>query len=345
MRDLKFTKDHVYAEFEEPENTENIKSGEPLGVVFGKIAKWISESKEWQADIANIPCQWWVDDEGTKQGFTAGNENTASGLCSAAIGYDNTASGYHSFALGTGLIASGENQTVIGKNNEEEPYSYIFIIGNGENSSDEDRSNAMAVDLYGNIEISGGIKTLGMSNDLYEHEFDLENSGGILGLIAMGDRNGAYGLYSVAIGTSSCAHGSHSLSIGENCRCSGDYSIAIGKNCSTGDGTYIGHHAISMGENNTSNGTNSVTIGYELIANFNNQTVIGKYNNYDNDCAFVIGNGTDAYSNRSNALTVDWDGNAVFAGDVTATMTDGSTISLIDIYNRLKNIEERLAAL
>lgn len=51
MRDLKFTKDHVYAEFEESENTENIKSGEPLGVVFGKIAKWISESKEWQAHI------------------------------------------------------------------------------------------------------------------------------------------------------------------------------------------------------------------------------------------------------------------------------------------------------
>lgn len=240
MRDLKFTKDHVYAEFEESENTENIKSGEPLGVVFGKIAKWISESKEWQTDIADIPCQWWVDDEGTKQGFTAGNENTASGQFSVAIGSYNTASHLYSVAIGEHNTASGE--------------------------------------------------------------------------------------YSVAIGSYNTASNPYSLAVGENNDVGSPYSFAFGR-----------HNYITAGDHCT-------CIGEYLTAYYDNQTIIGKYNNYDDDCAFSIGNGTDEY-NRSNALTVDWDGNAVFAGDVTATMTDGSTISLIDIFNRIGTVEEQLATL
>lgn len=276
-----------------------------------------------------------------------GRGNTASNSYSIAIGDNNTASGYYSFALGQNLIASGKYQTVIGANNKEEPYDYVFIIGNGPvDGSDEDRSNAIAVDWNGHLEISGGIKTLGMSNDLSENESDP----GYGGVIAMGDRNCAYGLYSVAIGTICSSRGSYSLSIGNNCDSSGDCSIAMGKNCSTDyNSENIGHYAISMGENNGSYGKNSVTIGKELTTFIDNQTVIGKYNDYSNDAirtyAFVIGNGTDAYNNRSNALTVDWDGNAVFAGDVTATTQNGTKISFIDIYNKIGLIEEKLSTL
>ncbi|MGN0507599.1 MAG: hypothetical protein ACI4GX_00045 [Ruminococcus sp.] len=53
MKDLKFTKEHVCVEFEESENAGNIKSGEPLGVIFGKIAKWISESNELFSGLEN----------------------------------------------------------------------------------------------------------------------------------------------------------------------------------------------------------------------------------------------------------------------------------------------------
>lgn len=275
-----------------------------------------------------------------------GSNNTASGMYSLAFGMNNTANGSNSFALGQNLIASGEYQTVIGTNNKEEPYSYVFIIGNGlVDGSDEDRSNAIAVDWNGHLEISGGIKTLGMNNYTKESESDPGHGG----VIAMGDRNSAYGLYSVAIGTICSSRGSYSLSIGDHCISAGDCSIAMGKNCSTDyDGENIGHYAISMGENNGSYGKNSVTIGKELTTFIDNQTVIGKYNDYSNDAirtyAFVIGNGTTVIK-RSNALTVDWDGNAVFAGDVTATMTDGSTISLIDIFNRIGTVEEQLATL
>lgn len=60
----------------------------------------------------------------------------------------------------------------------------------------------------------------------------------------------------------------------------------------------------------------SVAIGQDLYANNENQLSIGKYNLQNNDgLAFVIGNGTDD-ANRSNAFTVNWDGNTEVGGDL-----------------------------
>ena len=56
-------------------------------------------------------------------------------------------------------------------------------------------------------------------------------------------------------------------------------------------------------------------LGTQLIADYDAQTVLGKYNDNGNH-AFEIGNGTDE-DHRSNALTVDWSGNVEAAGDVT----------------------------
>ena len=55
-----------------------------------------------------------------------------------------------------------------------------------------------------------------------------------------------------------------------------------------------------------------VTIGKNLILGDNDQTVIGKYNDGRSLRAFIIGNGTDK-NHRSNALTVDWDGNVTIS--------------------------------
>ena len=63
----------------------------------------------------------------------------------------------------------------------------------------------------------------------------------------------------------------------------------------------------------------SVTIGEELYANNENQLSIGKYNlNNDefNPLAFVIGNGIDD-TDRSNAFSVDWDGDTEVSGNLT----------------------------
>ena len=63
----------------------------------------------------------------------------------------------------------------------------------------------------------------------------------------------------------------------------------------------------------------SVTIGESLYANNDNQLSIGKYNLNDDEfstqLAFAIGNGTSD-TDRSNAFTVDWDGNVEFSGNM-----------------------------
>ena len=60
----------------------------------------------------------------------------------------------------------------------------------------------------------------------------------------------------------------------------------------------------------------SVTIGEELYANNDNQLSIGRYNlNNDDPLAFAIGNGAND-TDRSNAFTVDWDGNTEIAGNL-----------------------------
>ena len=63
----------------------------------------------------------------------------------------------------------------------------------------------------------------------------------------------------------------------------------------------------------------STTIGEGLYANAPNQLTIGKYNlNNDefNPLAFAVGNGTDNVD-RSNAFSVDWDGDTELSGNLT----------------------------
>jgi hypothetical protein len=49
----------------------------------------------------------------------------------------------------------------------------------------------------------------------------------------------------------------------------------------------------------------------------NYQTAIGKWNVSDTTSAFIVGKGSSA-SARSNAHTLDWSGNAWYAGKITA---------------------------
>lgn len=67
------------------------------------------------------------------------------------------------------------------------------------------------------------------------------------------------------------------------------------------------------------NGKSSSAEGLETVAAGDYSHVQGKYNEIDAEgkYAHIVGNGTDDWS-RSNAHTVDWEGNAWYAGKVTA---------------------------
>lgn len=86
------------------------------------------------------------------------------------------------------------------------------------------------------------------------------------------------------------------------------------------------------GDSTTAQGKTSHSEGTETIANHLSQHVQGEYNIADDSTAaanargnyaHIVGNGTSD-SARSNAHTLDWSGNAWFAGDVYVGSTSGT---------------------
>ena len=111
----------------------------------------------------------------------------------------------------------------------------------------------------------------------------------------------------------------------------GQYATAEGYGVSAAG---MGAHA--EGWYTSAGGNNSHASGVQTIAQRYCQFVLGKYNvadttgntgNAPGTYLFIIGNGSDANS-RSNAFTVDWDGNVEMAGHSNDTHVD-FTISAV----------------
>jgi len=129
--------------------------------------------------------------------------------------------------------------------------------------------------------------------------------------------------------------------MGENTIASGGTSLSTGFQTESS-----GLYSATFGVNSIAQGNTSAAMGYGTIASDYGSLVIGVNNllgstltsdanniNLDNT-AFVIGNGADA-NNRSDALTVLFDGTTNVAGSVTATsfVGDGSGLTNLPIVN------------
>ena len=128
---------------------------------------------------------------------------------------------------------------------------------------------------------------------------------------ASGAASHAEGYSTTASGQTSHAEGNRTEASSPNSHAEGDSTTASG-NSSHAEG-YI----------TTASGEYSHAEGRTTIAQGNNQHVQGKYNIADTTSAHIVGNGSDS-SNRSNAHTLDWNGNAWFAGDVYTGSTSGT---------------------
>lgn len=152
---------------------------------------------------------------------------------------------------------------------------------------------------------------------------------------------------SVVVGTSSNS-GPNSLSVGTLNQASGNNSFAQGLSSkatggnafASGSGaTASGIRAHAEGYITTASGKDSHAEGYATIAASDYQHVQGKYNVEDgnNEYAHIVGNGTgDA---RSNAHTIDWEGNAWFAGKVYMGGVGQDDTSAVEVAT-LDNSEE-----
>lgn len=149
----------------------------------------------------------------------------------------------------------------------------------------------------------------------------------------------ADGNYSHAEGYGTHTTGVASHSEGSGTTASGDYSHAEGSNTTaSGDNSHAegigttasGDNAHTEGTLSTASGTNAHAEGWGTLAYGNEQHVSGRFNisNIAGTYAEIIGNGSGMAS-RSNARTLDWNGNEELLGNLKfmdcADSTDIST--------------------
>lgn len=125
------------------------------------------------------------------------------------------------------------------------------------------------------------------------------------------------GEYAWAEGKDTIASGNKSHAEGDNTNASGESSHAEGYHTKALD--YYSH---AEGAYTEVSGSYSHAEGYQIKASGHFQHVQGKYNIEDTTSAHIVGNGS--ISVRSNAHTLDWQGNAWFAGDVYTGSTSGT---------------------
>lgn len=144
--------------------------------------------------------------------------------------------------------------------------------------------------------------------------------------IASGNRSHAEGQYTQATGIEAHAEGFNTRATASSSHAEGSASRATG-----GDAHAEGNLTVASsfsahaeGNSTTASGAYSHAQGTGTTANSLSQTALGEYNEVDTagtsltrgTYAVIVGNGTDD-NNRSNAMTIDWNGNLAVGGHVS----------------------------
>ena len=135
----------------------------------------------------------------------------------------------------------------------------------------------------------------------------------------------AEGYYTTAKGLSAHAEGSSTTASGQNSHAEGNSTKAPGIQAhAEGDSTTAsGQTSHAEGVSTEAKGNYSHTEGRYTTATGECSHAQGKYNISDAQLAHIVGNGSGT-SARSNAHTLDWNGNAWFAGEVYVGSTSGT---------------------
>ncbi len=227
----------------------------------------------------------------------------------------------------------------------------IGEVSGAHTTIDEDGMQIYSVDVndnlveLANIGYGEGIAQSGTATAPY-YTFGIRQSGSTIGnyslaegtnTTASGYSSHAEGRNTTAEGNASHAEGANSRALWHNAHAEGIYTTASGYSShAEGISTIASEEAShAEGYKTIASGIYSHAQNYYTVATEMYQTVIGKYNSatrsgsgttanpytYSNvgDYAFIIGNGSgDDTSNRSNAFTVDWNGNLTAYGNIDA---------------------------
>lgn len=213
-------------------------------------------------------------------------DGTFAGMQSVALGLDVEAFGDNSFAEGNNTVANGDNSHAEGYQSQ----------ATGQNAHSEGENNIASGQ---GAHAEGGAGTT--ASDKYAH--------------------------AERYGTTASAQAAHSE--GYNTYATGKYSHVEGYNSkATADMAHAENYGTEASGKNShaeglisiAKGNGSHAEGFGTVASGKYQHVQGKYNVEDTEgrYAHIVGGGSDA--ERRNIHTLDWEGNAEYAGDVTATV-------------------------
>ena len=170
----------------------------------------------------------------------------------------------------------------------------------------------------GEYAVAEGYSTKASGNDSHAEGDSTVASGSCAH--AEGQLTTASGAGAHAEGKSTTASGNLSHAEGANTTASDYYAHAEGQNTTASN--YCAH---AEGKNTTASGYGAHTEGFYTVGKHRAQHVFGMYNTLDpssetvdnkGNYVEIVGNGT-ADNARSNARTLDWDGNEVLAGKLT----------------------------
>lgn len=272
-----------------------------------------------------------------------GSRTTASGYVSHAEGYNTTASGSQSHAEGSGTTASeyyshseGLNTTASGQSSHAEGH---YTTASGDSSHAEgnittasgnySHSEGNNTNAFGSCSHAEGYATNAIGDSSHSEGGSsttipstiTRNSTSEEVLAAWNE-----GKFTAARGTYSHAEGYDTLALELGAHSEGKGTVASGMN-SHAEGyetTASGETSHAEGQNTVASGRASHAEGVRTFASGDYSHVQGKENIEDteNKYAHIVGNGDS--TTRSNAHTLDWDGNAWFAGDVYVGSTSGT---------------------
>ena len=223
--------------------------------------------------------------------FVAGGDNTATGNYAVTAGRLNTVDAF-STAFGYSNTAAGAGgSTLLGNSNQATSGNWGFAAGVGNTIS---HNNTVAMGWY--------------------------NTASNYNAVAMGHTNTASGYTSTALGYNNTSSGNSSLAVGYQNTASASAAHAEGRST-----VASGQCAHTEGYATEASGYQSHAEGHGTQATARYNHVFGEYNisdpgftaaNARGSYIEIVGNGDDA-QNRSNARTLDWNGNEVLAGTLT----------------------------
>ena len=286
----------------------------------------------------------WGNEATGMYSHAEGYSNQSTGNSAHAEGYDTIASADYSHSEGAYTKATGYSSHAEG-NTTEASASYTHAEGSyTKATSSNAHAEGNSTEASGDYSHAEGYSTKATQSSAHAEGYSTEATGQYshaegYDAVASSYQAHAEGYSTKATNTSAHAEGHYTEASGSYSHAEGYYSKAT-KSSTHAEGYYSeanGEYSHAEGERTVTTGWGSHTEGKETKASGEyshaegaytkaagqHQHVQGRYNIEDttNTYAHIVGNGqwSSDDSKRSNAHTLDWDGNAWYQGTVEAT--------------------------